>query len=469
MDLSRASRDELIQMLLAQRDLLVRLEQVVARQQEQIAPLQATVTHLTQHLGERAAPPEEPPPAAGASAALSPKRVPGTTPTTVPPRPQKPRTRRAQGFARRRLPPPARQVHAVAQCPPCGIALVGGSVKRTREVIEVPPVPVTVTEHGSLQRRCPGCQQRWTPPAELEGGVAGQQRLGVGLVSLIVTLREELRLPIAAIQWYLHTLHGLRLRVGGIVGALQRVAARGQGWVEHLRTTIRASPVVHVAETGWREAGQNGYAWTFSTAQARSCVRGSRERAVLEGVLGEPFAGVLVSAFYAAYTTYDGRHQDCWAHLLRDLHDLRVKHPTEPGVPGWAVAVHALYERATQVVSPNPAERRQAQQAYERELLALCQPSLVDPTAPQATLCRRMAEHVQELFVLVADPAVPADNNEAERSLRHLVTARKISGGTRSPVGSATKMTLASLFGTWRVQGLNPFDQCRLLLTAPQL
>jgi transposase len=63
---------------------------------------------------------------------------------------------------------------------------------------------------------------------------------------------------------------------------------------------------------------------------------------------------------------------------------------------------------------------------------------------------------------------VPADNNLAERSLRHLVTARKISGGTRSQTGTATKMTLATVFGTWRAQGLNPFLQCRQLLTSPQ-
>ena len=64
---------------------------------------------------------------------------------------------------------------------------------------------------------------------------------------------------------------------------------------------------------------------------------------------------------------------------------------------------------------------------------------------------------------------VPADNNAAERRLRHLVIRRKISGGTRWVQGTATAMALASLFGTWRAQGQNPFIACRQLLTAPQL
>ena len=105
----------------------------------------------------------------------------------------------------------------------------------------------------------------------------------------------------------------------------------------------------------------------------------------------------------------------------------------------------------------------------EKRLLALYRPFLDDPLAVQAKLCRRMENHIKELFVFVAQPEVPPDNNAAERSLRHLVVRRKISGGTRSNQGTDTKMTLASIFGTWRSQGLNPLTACRQLLTSPQV
>ena len=91
------------------------------------------------------------------------------------------------------------------------------------------------------------------------------------------------------------------------------------------------------------------------------------------------------------------------------------------------------------------------------------------PLAAQAKLCRRMERFIKELFVFVSDPAVPSDNNAAERSLRHLVISRKISGGTRSDHGTDSKMALASLFGTWRARGLDPLLECRRLLTSPQL
>ena len=51
----------------------------------------------------------------------------------------------------------------------------------------------------------------------------------------------------------------------------------------------------------------------------------------------------------------------------------------------------------------------------------------------------------------------------AERSLRPLVIARKISDGSRSAAGSTTTLVLASLVGTWRARGLNPFFQIQSL------
>ena len=111
----------------------------------------------------------------------------------------------------------------------------------------------------------------------------------------------------------------------------------------------------------------------------------------------------------------------------------------------------------------------------EQQLLALCQPFRHDPSATQAKLCRRIERHIKslprtgygELFVFVAEPDVPSDNNPAERSLRHLVISRKVSGGTRSERGTERKMTLASRF--WRAQGLNPHAACRQLLVSPLL
>ena len=470
LDLYRASREELIALILCQREQIADLEQRLGRQDAELATLRIAVSQLHDRVGVLLAALD---PAASHDPPVRPSGMPGLKPTpprAAPATPPPPRKRRARGYGRRRLRPTARQVHALAQCPHCGTALRGGTVKRTREVIEVVPAPVVVAEHVSVERHCPHCGGRWLPGPELDGVVVGQGRLGVGLLSLIAVLREELRLPMGAIQWSLAAAHGLRLSVGAIVGALHTVAACATSLVSDLRAAIRASPVLHVDETGWRQDGTNGYVWTFSTATARVFVRGSRERAVLEAAIGNDDAGVLVSDVYTAYTGYGGRHHYGWAHLLRDVDDLGEQHHQDAVVRGWADGVHARYQRATVAATlPEAAARRRERQAGEAALAALCAPYVGVAEAPQRVLCERIGKHLHELFVFVEDPTVPATNNAAERSLRHLVTSRKIRGGTRSPAGSVTKMTLATLFGTWRRQERDPLAECRALLAHPQL
>ena len=401
------------------------------------------------------------------------RRMPGLKPNAKadrkPAPPKGPRKPRPHGFARARMTPTRQVEHVVEHCPDCGTQLSGGWTHRTREVIELPQVPAEVTEHVYVARICPGCRRRCLPPTQLDGVVMGKQRLGVNLLSLIATLREEGRLPIRSVQWYLDTVHQLRLSVGAIVSAIHRTAQRAQPAVAGIVDRIRASPVVHADETGWRQSGANGYVWTFSTPTERYFLRRGRGKAVVDEALSDAFSGVLVSDFYAAYHHYDGPKQRCWAHLLRDIHDLRTLYPDDTPLAKWADAVLELYRRARACTHPQAKRRRTAQLALERRLLALCQPFLDDPSATQAKLCRRIERHIKELFVFVAEPAVPADNNAAERSLCHLVISRKISGGTRSELGTDSKMTLASLFGTWRVQGLNPLTACRQLLRSPQL
>ena len=180
-----------------------------------------------------------------------------------------------------------------------------------------------------------------------------------------------------------------------------------------------------------------------------------------------PPSGVLVSDFYAAYNHYPGLKQRCWAHLLRDIHDLKGLYPEDAGLAQWAEAVHQVYTEAKASVLPRAQPGHRTQLMLEEKLMVLARPFLKDPLAVQAKLCRRMERSSRNC--LSSCRTQPCPHNAAERSLRHLVTSRKISGGTRSGQGTDSKMTLASLFGTWRARGLNPLLECRRLLASPQI
>ena len=257
------------------------------------------------------------------------------------------RRKRPHGFARRREEPTHRVEHATASCPDCQVPLIGGRVRGSRQVITLPRVRARVTEHVVLERACPKCRKRWAPEPDWSAITVGRQRFGHSVQSEVSVLREECRLPFRVIQRYLKWRFGLRLSVGELVDLVRGAAERGQEEYTRLRQEIRASPVVYGDETGWRQDGRNGYLWSFSTPKVRYFLyRPGRSQRVVEEVLGDEFEGVLVSDFYGAYNVYQGPHQRCWTHLLRDIHQLKEQHPQDLVLARWAHAVREVYDHA---------------------------------------------------------------------------------------------------------------------------
>ena len=392
----------------------------------------------------------------------------------------KPRKKREARYnrARKRSVPTHIVEHRIVACPDCHLRLGGISLARCREVIDVPPPPVVeVTEHRMYKGWCSSCQKWHEAPVDFHEQVIGQGRIGVRLASMIAYLRTVMRLPLRQLREVLRTLHGFEVSVGELVELLHRIKEYAQPVLDGLKAEIRASPAVQADETGWREDGSNGYIWSVSTPTIRYYeYHHSRGGEVVKHLIGQDYQGVLGSDFYAGYNIHQGLHQRCWVHFLRDIHDLKKLHPQDEVLFTWAKEVKAVYEQAVVwagqepdlTLSPRQQERvRVAQQhVFEQRLWKLCQP-YAHTAAPHHTLCERVEQFLPELFVFVAVAGVPAHNNLAERSVRPLVIARKISGGSRSPKGSATRMGLASLFGTWTAQQLNPFRQCLALLTSP--
>jgi len=439
-DPQQASREELLEIIAAQ-------QAQIARLSEQVAKLEEENRRLRQ---------------GGGSAAplwVKPNR---------PPKEKQDRKRRGQAFVRRREEPAEIRHHALENCPDCGRPLSGGWEQRRRQVIEITLPQVRVIDHVVMARWCGVCGQRRLPQlSEQELGAQGQRRFGVNLQSLVTTLHIAGRIPIKFIRRILREMFGVHISQGEVVALLDGVAKAGKKELARLQNEVRGSPAVCADETGWREDGENGYLWTFSTPTVRYFLyRKSRAGEVPREVLGEEFAGVTVSDFYGGYNRLAGTHQRCWAHLLRDLKALAELNADRAEVGDWVERVKALYWEAKAFSHPQARVRQREQRRCQQALAALAQPYAQEAAAPQRVLAQRIVKHAHELFLFVGDPTVPSDNNLAERSLRPAVIARKISGGTRSEKGSKTKMALMSIFGTWSAQGLPLLASCRQLLTS---
>lgn len=435
---------------------------LVAELQAQNARLQAENAALARRVAELEAGTRLPPPWVKANRKA---REPGA---------ERPRRRRAadQNHGRPRGEPTQCVQHAYDQCPDCGYALRGQAVRRRREVLEIPAVAVTVTEHQILTRYCPVCAAFKTPRVSFAGMVLGQGRIGVRLASLIGALRTSYRLPLAQIQALLAQVYGLRLSLGGLQDILARLCQQLAPVRAQIVAQTRASPVLCMDETGWREDGLNGYLWVQATdgpAPTRLYqAERSRSGQVARDLLRD-FGGVLSTDFYAAYDWYPGPKQRCWAHLLRDTHKLGEAQPDRPDVQEWVGALKVLFAgaRALDLAACTPRERARVARALERRLRALATCYRRTAGHPAQVLAQRLHRYESELFEFIRTPQVSPTNNLAERTVRPQVIVRKISGGSRSAAGSAIRCDLATLFHTWSARGLNPFAACLAALQIP--
>jgi len=393
---------------------------------------------------------------------------------------KKPRRKRAaeQNGSRKREKPTRVVRHALKRCPECGYRLRGNSIARRRQVLELPPpAAVEVTEHQVIKRWCPHCERWHSAKLDLRGQVLGQGRIGVRLVGVIACLRTKLRLPYRQIQEYLRTMHGLEISVGELVQVLYQMRREVEPALSALRKEVRASPILHADETGWREDGRNGYIWGLSTPGPNGTryyeYDRSRASKVVERLLGKEFYGVLVTDFYAAYNVYAGRHQRCWVHLLRHLHELGEAQAHEDEVLRWVQGVRAVYDDAQAWLQANERPPQAARETQYLALLARLQPLGLAYAQNKGHACqalaKRLLRHQDELFQFLLIEGLSPNNNLAERSIRPLVVARKISGGSRSQLGTATRMALHSLFETWHARGLNTLQTCLQLLSQSPL
>jgi len=374
------------------------------------------------------------------------------------------RKKRTQSFVRRKQIPTEVHEHAIEQCPKCGRRLCGGWLHRTRQYVEIPETPVRIVEHRIIRRKCGVCGTVCVPKVDLSTEVLGKARVGVRLMSFIAYVHTVCRVPLRTIKGHLKAIYHLDLSLGELSEILHTVSETAKPEYATLLQEIRGSPVVNADETGWREDGINGYIWSFSTPGVRYFVyRKSRAGEVAKQVLGEEFDGVVVSDFYCGYSVLLTRHQRCWVHLYRDLKKLVEANPSDVSVWQWVESVLSIYAQAKSFSSEDERVRLKQRMVFEQALVELARPYLKSDK-PHRILAERIERFLPELFVFVEDPRVPSENNAAERAVRPAVIARKISGGTRSAKGSATKATLMSIFGTWIARGQDTMAMCRQML-----
>ena len=365
--------------------------------------------------------------------------------------------------------------HIVVHAPPemcdgCGQVLPVGSVVEARQVMELPPLAVEVTEHRCLAVTCPcGKVHRGQFPA----GVTEAIQYGPRLKALAVYLTQYHLLPMRRSAELIEEIFGAPISAASLHGYIRESATHLAPTVERIKTGVKATAVVHFDESGLRVEG--GLDWLHTAATEQLSWYGHHAR---RGVVAMEhfdilphFVGVAVHDGLAAYRDYDCLHGLCNAHHLRELVWLDETlgqtwpaHLIDLLCTAKAVADHAKAQRQP-VAAEQVAAFRQRFDALVAEGLLLNPPN---PTregrrgpVKQSTatnLLLRLRRYTEDVLRFLSNPAVPFDNNLAERAIRMPKLKQKVSGCFRTTQGADDFCTIRSYLATLRKQCLPLFD-----------
>jgi hypothetical protein len=352
-------------------------------------------------------------------------------------------------------------------CPDCGTPLVRRR-RRRRIVEDLIPSAVESTCYHTHSGYCPRCRHQVESRAPEQPPAANIARVQLGLNALATAaiLRVRHRLPFRQVAQVLADLPGLSLSAGGVVKQIKRLARWLDGKYRDLIRQMRASPHVHVDETGWRIDGKNFWLWAFTDPTFTLYhIDQSRGGKVPLAVLGKAFGGTVVADFYSAYNQLSAPKQRCLAHLMREVRDLAREDvsfadcPLSRKLMNWCKEALRLKKQWQQL--PDASYEMKASRLEDR-LDALMRS---EQTHPQANrLCKRLVRHRPELTRFLWKKELDGTNNAAERALRPAVVMRKITGGSRSEAGAAAWATLASLLRSADQRALGVFDAAKKLI-----
>jgi len=357
--------------------------------------------------------------------------------------------------------------HEPGRCAGCGRDAVGGcevGVER-RQVFDLPPVRVRVTERQLITRQC-RCGTRSTGAAP--DRVNAPVQYGPRILAAIVYLYVGQLLSKKRTAETVSDLLGVPVSDGTVAAATERAGTDlvvAGGFTDLVRTRLRGSGLVHFDETGLRVAGRLHWLHSAGTSLFTLLhVHHRRGTAAMDaaGVL-PGFTGIAVHDAWAPYDTYTtATHVLCGAHLLREL--TAVVELAPPGGFSWAAqARDALLELKT--LTDTAAHHQGAPDptglAHHTRLLR-CAAVLGATTeaggklgAKHRALGRRLRDRQPDYLRFTTNPDIPFDNNLAERDIRMVKIRQKVSGCLRTLTGAEQFSAIRSYTGTTRKHQLN--------------
>lgn len=383
--------------------------------------------------------------------------------------------------------PAAVLTHRPSCCAGCRADLAGAAVLavQSRQVFDVPPARLVVTEHRVVSCRCVcGVISTAGPADGVPGEAVTAVQYGPRLAAMAVYLLVGQHLPVARTGQVLADLCGAVVSTGWLASLTGRVAPRlrAAGGFDHaLRALVLAAAVVHFDETGLRVGGR--LRWLHVACTALGTVYHLDDR---RGTTAIDALGVLDRMRPPQVAVHDGwkpylqpgyrqvTHALCNAHHLRELTGW-AEH--DPARNGWAhTMIETLVDGQRAVAAAlaagqnwlDPPVLAQFLARWDRAVQAGYQAHprpAHGARGPVLALIDRMRDYKTEIWRFAHQLWIPFDNNQAERDIRMTKTQQKITGGWRTTTGAHDWLAIRSYLSTAGKHGQNLLTALHDLIT----
>ena len=342
------------------------------------------------------------------------------------------------------------------------------TVRARRQVFDIPPPQIEVTEHQVLDWVCSGCQG--LNQGQFPAGACSNTQYGFRLVAMSALFNNGYNIPRNKVQAIFQDLYGVTLNEQTLQAQNELALACLEQDEAHIKDQLLKSEVVHYDETGfyvnkdrfWEHVASNGRYTALFVHPNRGAAAHEAHTSILPS-----FENWAVHDCWPTYFNFTGcRHAVCGAHLLRELSAL-----IESGSI-WAQNFHAflldLYQRSDHGRAMVPHNEQaevllqyQAllQHADKEEPLPIQKPRGKPKKTKGRNLLDRLTKHQDAVLAFAFNPEVPFTNNQAERDIRPTKTKMKVSGCFRTQYGAEIYARIQSFISTVRKIQFNPFNE----------
>ncbi|KXB06598.1 hypothetical protein AKJ52_01945, partial [candidate division MSBL1 archaeon SCGC-AAA382C18] len=363
------------------------------------------------------------------------------------------------GETRKKPEPDRTEVVLEECCTNCGRELGDPNRTKTKIIEDIPdPGSVEAVEYEVGHYECE-CGEETVATHE---DIPERGNFGPNVLTQTTLLKFQERVPYGKIQNLFEDVYELQVSTNTLYNFTGRVADQLRPFYEEIREKVRHSEVVHCDETGISLEGEKGWIWTTTTEnEVLYNVREDRSQKALEHMLGKNYLGVIVCDGWRSYSAYSSNLQRCWSHLLNESEFTADKH--QEAVP-IDEKLHKIYKDLKKLrdEDPPPDKREEKRKQAEKELENLVNQDYENDKVQK--LVNYIKNGIDHWLTFVTSPEVEPTNNRAERSLRKIVTLRKIIGTIRSERGRYILETIMTAIETWKARGQNPHEEMQKVL-----